>query len=77
MFKGAALDLNQLNSFSDILLEAATRSPPQVMDKPAKSEVEVSNLQLLAAGEGGSVRKADYIVQPTPNALRFYQHRSV
>ena len=35
MFKGAALDSNQLNLFSDIPLEAATRSPTLVMDKPA------------------------------------------
>ena len=35
MFKGAALDSNQLNLFSDIPLERAIKSPPLVMDKPA------------------------------------------
>ena len=35
MFKGAALDSNQLNLFSDIPLESATRSPQLVMDKLA------------------------------------------
>ncbi len=35
MFKGVALDSNQLNLFSDIPLEAATRSPQLVMDKLA------------------------------------------
>ena len=35
MFKGAALDSNQLNLFSDLPLESATRSPTLVMDKLA------------------------------------------
>ena len=35
MFKGAGLDSNQLNLFSDLPLEAATRSPQLVMDKLA------------------------------------------
>lgn len=35
MFKGAALDSNQLNLFSDLPLERATRSPTLVMDKLA------------------------------------------
>ena len=35
MFKGLALDSNQLNLFLDLPLEAATRSPTLLMDKPA------------------------------------------
>ncbi len=46
-----ALDSNQLNLFSDLPLEPATRSPTLVMDKLAKSEVEVPNLRLSAAGK--------------------------
>ena len=46
-----ALHSNQLNLFSDLPLEPAIGSPTLVMDKLAKSEVEVPNLRLSAAGK--------------------------